>query len=171
MRLPDGSILMHAGQPYDPKKAHDYYEKHKHLKGRKKGVTDILAKSGNRVLTANNPKLQKQKADVAARVGVLQKKLALLQTELKKRMSEAKKAGREAKKPDTAAEKSGKARDAKKYRDKNKQKLKNQAKKSGGSSKGSSPKKPKGTTAELKNTIDRVKKNLDAAIAQQRALG
>lgn len=37
MKLPDGTVLMHGSQPYDPKKAHDYYLRNRKLKGRKKG--------------------------------------------------------------------------------------------------------------------------------------
>ena len=37
MELPDGTTLMHAGRPYDPKKAHEYYLRTRKLKGRKKG--------------------------------------------------------------------------------------------------------------------------------------
>lgn len=40
MRLPDGQIIMHGDRPYDPKKAHQYYEEHKKLKGRKKGKAE-----------------------------------------------------------------------------------------------------------------------------------
>jgi hypothetical protein len=29
--------LLHVAVGYDPTKAHDYYEKHKHLKGRRRG--------------------------------------------------------------------------------------------------------------------------------------
>lgn len=37
MELPNGEVLMHAGLPYDPKKAHEYYLRTRKLKGRKKG--------------------------------------------------------------------------------------------------------------------------------------
>jgi len=37
MDLPNGEVLMHAGRPYDPKKAHEYYLRTRKLKGRKKG--------------------------------------------------------------------------------------------------------------------------------------
>ena len=40
MELPNGEVLMHAGRPYDPKKAHDYYIRTRKLKGRKKGHVD-----------------------------------------------------------------------------------------------------------------------------------
>lgn len=37
MELPNGEVIMHAGRPYDPKKAHEYYLRTRKLKGRKKG--------------------------------------------------------------------------------------------------------------------------------------
>lgn len=37
MELPNGEVLMHAGRPYDPKKAHEYYLRTRKLKGRQKG--------------------------------------------------------------------------------------------------------------------------------------
>lgn len=37
MKLPDGTVLMHGSQPYDPKKAREYYLRTRKLKGRKKG--------------------------------------------------------------------------------------------------------------------------------------
>lgn len=37
MQLPDGSILMHAGLPYDPAKAHEYYLRVRKLKGSQNG--------------------------------------------------------------------------------------------------------------------------------------
>lgn len=40
MELPNGEILMHAGRPYDPKKAHEYYLRTRKLKGREKGQFD-----------------------------------------------------------------------------------------------------------------------------------
>lgn len=40
MELPNGDVLVHAGKPYDPKKAHEYYLRTRELKGRKKGQFD-----------------------------------------------------------------------------------------------------------------------------------
>ena len=37
MELPNGEVLMHAGRPYDPQKAHEYYMRTRKLKGRIKG--------------------------------------------------------------------------------------------------------------------------------------
>lgn len=40
MERANGEVLMHAGRPYDPKKAHEYYLRTRNLKGRKKGQYD-----------------------------------------------------------------------------------------------------------------------------------
>src|SRR3954447_15245791 len=38
MKTPINTELVHLMPGYDPAKAHQYYEEHKHLKGRKKGL-------------------------------------------------------------------------------------------------------------------------------------
>lgn len=180
MRLPDGTTLMHAGQPYDPAKAHDYYLRTRKLKGRKKGAAPTTGKPVpgakgvkpvQKKKKSDPAEITKLKAHTAARVAVLKKKLHQLQTELKKRMAEAEKS---AKKKPTAADKHAKARDAKQYRDKHKQQLKTKAKKAAGSGGGSSKPKAQGQQEgidHLKKTIDDVKTKLTAAVARQRALG
>lgn len=182
MRLPDGTTLMHAGQPYDPAKAHDYYLRTRKLKGRKKGATSPTGGKAAPGAVGGKPvrkkksdpaEIAKLKAHTAARVAVLKKKLHELQTELKKRMAEAEKSAKKADKKPTAADKHAQARDAKKYRDKHKQELKTKAKaaSSGG---GSSKSKAKGQQEgidNLKKTIDDVRTKLTAAVARQRALG
>lgn len=189
MKLPNGEILMHAGVPYDPVKAHEYYVRTRKLKGRKKGTRPTAsAVRGARLPVKGNPVLVKQRKEAAARVASLQKTLAKLQDALKTKMAEAKKAeqkskrsAKEAAKPDTAAEKSDKAREAKKYRDTHKQELKTKAKqdraKSGGSGGGSKSEIKKAgksvadSVAEIKTAIAGVQKALTAAKARQRALG
>lgn len=190
MELPDGTILLHAGKPYDPAKAHDYYVRTRKLKGRRKGrALPASANSikGKKLPSSNKNKalvikdIKAQKKSAAARVEVLKKKLSLLNAELKKRMSAARKseqksrkAKSEAKKPDTAAEKSKQARDAKKYRSKNQQKISTKAKQAASKEpKATKSKKPAkaDSVEELKKTIDRVQKSLADAIAKQRALG
>lgn len=194
MELPDGTILLHAGRPYDPAKARAYYLRTRKLKGRKKKgstfvVTDknkgtIISKSKRKAKgVSKDPKLRKQRVNAAVRVAVLKKKLSQLNGELKKRMAEARKSeqesrksAQEAKKPDTAAEKSKQARDAKQYRDKNQQKIATKAKQAAGKApdtKESKTKKSGGedSVQELKKTIERVQRSLAGAIAKQRALG
>lgn len=178
MRLPNGEVLMHGTRPYDPVKAHEYYERTKQLKGRRTGAATTIGGAKKPAPAVNNQK----KVAAAEQVARLRSKLAQLQTELKKRMAEARKADREAKKPATAAEKRKNAKESAQYRDKNQQKVKAQAKKSaakssGGSGGGSGAAGPRSSSgggnsvAELKQTIERVRTDLAAAVARQRALG
>jgi len=173
MRLPDGSTLIHDGQPYDPAKARAYYLRTRKLKGRKKGSADLAGlSSAKKQPVKNNPKLRKQRVQAAVRVAVLKKLLSQLNAKLKKQMAVTKKAGKEAKKPDTAAEKSGKARDAEKYRDKNEQKIKTKAKQASDKKPPSKKKAGGGDSVEdLTQKIEQTKKSLAGAIKKQRALG
>jgi len=166
---------MHAGSPYDPVKAHEYYIRTRQLKGRKPGA----GRPGGGIAPPRAADNQQRKIAAAEQVARLRSKLAQLQTELKKRMAEARKADAEAKKPATAAEKRQAAKDAKKYRDKNQQKVKAAAKKAaakssgggGGASASKSSSKGGNSVEDLKRTIDRVRTDLAAAVARQRALG
>src|SRR3954463_2788744 len=176
---------------YDPVKAHAYYEAHKHLKGRKSGRSDRSAKSrvGKAAVATNLGRSSKaaQLAKATKQVNDLRQRLTKLNTELKKRVAEEAKKGRaskadkqqsakEAAKPDTAAEKAKAARDAKQYRQKNQQQLKTKA--AAATSGGSKPKgaadspKPAGKSSveDLKATIGKVRDQLTAAVARQRAL-
>lgn len=208
MRMQDGTILMDGDlehrAPYDPKKAHDYYLRTRELKGRKGATAQpTVGRGPGRIqpgrhtvgkaqIKRNPAKLAAQRKVARAQVVSLQKKLAELQDALKAKMSEERKSARtalskvaksakDAAKPDTAAEKSEKAREAKKYRDKHKQELKTEAKKdtasSGGSSSGSksepksAAKSAGGSVKEIKAAIAGVKTALAAAKARQRALG
>ena len=164
---------------YDPVKAHEYYMRTRKLKGRKAAasVADTLRTSGEKPPTSNSAQLQRQRQVAAAQVANLRKKLAELNRALKERMAEARKSAKEAAKPDTAAEKAEKARDAKKYRDKNEQKLKTKAaakrsQSGGGSSKSDSKSSGgKDSVEELKATISKVEDSLKKAVARKRALG
>ncbi len=181
MELPDGTTLMHGPAPYDPVKAREYYLRTRKLKGRKKGVgrppKKGPAKASSLVTVTSNGKtyklspqqLKEQKVYAAKRVMKIKKKLHKLTAELKKKMAEAKEKEKEAKKPDSKAEKSEKAKDSEKYRDKNKQDLKNKSKKAASEEKAA--KKPETDSVEgLKKTIAGAQKSLKAAINRQRAL-
>lgn len=183
MRLPDGTILMHAKMPYDPAKAHAYYLKTRRLQGRQRGAIppaksshlklvkptfDVKVREGITVKLTSE-QLKEQKAHADARVQSIKKKLGKLNAELKKRLAEARQAERESKKPDTAAEKSKAARDSAQYRDKHKQELKNKGKKTASGSTSDSKSKPD-SVAELKKTIAGVQKSLAAAVDRQRSL-
>jgi hypothetical protein len=196
MRFPDTSKgeLAHL---YDPVKAHEYYERTKKLKGRKKGgaeaVKGILGRAGMSKATnlRKQDAIATKKARIDQQIRDLSSRLSKLNEELKKRMAEAKKsevkekrAAREAAKPDTAAEKREAAKSSKDWRAKNQQKVKNQAKEraskeksssggAGGSSgKGSKPKAGSSSSVEdLKASIGKVRTALAAAQARRRALG
>ena len=181
MKLPDGTTLMHGSAPYDPVKAREYYLRTRKLKGRKKGVARPLkgkkprrskaftVQVDGKTYKLSPRQLAEQKAYAEKRVLGIKKKLTQLNAELKKKMAEARKTEKEGKKPDSAAEKSEKARDSEKYRDKNKQELKNKSKKAASEEK--STKKPDIDSVEgLKKTIAGAQKNLKVAINRQRAL-
>lgn len=188
MQLPDGSILMHAKEPYDPRKAHEYYLRTRNLKGRKrsfleptKGKQTRLGKrpSGRATYTINvgggktakltARQLKEQKIYAAERVTAIKKKLSRLNRELKDRIAEAKKAEMEANKPKSASEKAEAARESEKYRDKHKQELKNKGKKAAAKKEAQIETKPD-RVEELKTSIKRVQKGLAAAVERQRSL-
>jgi hypothetical protein len=193
MRTPSEFELQHIlGAIYDPVKAHEYYEKHKKLKGRKKGsaqprpnrnagtgkIPTGFAKSNAK---RHESAKAKQKKELAARIQSLSKKLNELEALIRKkeheekadnRKSKAKKerAAKEKDKPKTAAEKAKAARENEKYRDKHKQGLKNKAKKaaskSGGSSSSKNKPAAKASVSELKVLATKVKGQI--AVAKQK---
>lgn len=189
MKLPDGTELTHAGQPYDPVKAHEYYLRTRKLKGRKKAAflpdrrqprrpaSYTVDVGGGKQIKMSPQELAKQKKYAAQRVKEIKEKLTKLNRLLKEKMREAEKAERKSKenaKPDSAAEKADKARDSKKYRDEHKQELKNKDKKdaakSGGSTKGSKDDKGESEVARLKRSVVKANKNLKVAVRRQKAL-
>lgn len=169
MQLPDGSVLMHGGAPYDPAKAHEYYLKTRHLHPRKKGYGTYTVNEGGHAVKLSADQLAEEKAYAAHRVAQSKAKLAALNKVLKVRLDAAHKKPAHPK-PLTAAEKAKAARDAKQYRAKHKQTLANKAKKSGGAAtKAATPKKHL-TTAALKKEIVVAKQSLKTAVAKQREL-
>jgi FtsZ-interacting cell division protein ZipA len=180
--------LVHMVPGYDPAKAHDYYLRTRKLHPRKKGAAQPTTgrTTGARMLRpvaarpTNNAALRKQRADAAAQVASLQKKLSQLHEALKAALAKEAAAKKSSAKP-TAADKSKKARESKKYRQEHKQQLKTKAKqdaaKSGGSSKGkgtattSSKKSGAGSSKSIRAAIAGVQRALAAAKARQRVLG
>lgn len=191
VRLPeDKPSLTHqslAGAHYDPFKAHEYYIRTRKLHPRQKGSGRTVVNRGRTRLRPATPNLQKQRAEAAAQVDSLQKKLSQLNQALKVALAKEAKP----KKPKylggggkpSAADKAKAARLNKKYRQKHKQQLKTKAKqasaKSGGGSGGSSSGKGTATTKKsgsgsstaIRAAITRVQQALAAAKARQRALG
>lgn len=185
MKLPDGTVLMHANAPYDPKKAHEYYLRTRKLKGRKPGAAQPpkLVPTGGRKLPKAPPKKHTQISDLSpqqkrelqvvarARVEKAQKKLNELNKKLKDKMAEAKKAERDAKKPKTAAEKSKDAREAKKYRQSHKTEISTKAKAKASSDKASGKDTASSNSVEgLKKQIAAAENELKVAKAKQKAL-
>jgi len=187
MRTPINTELQHLAPGYDPAKAHDYYEKHKHLKGRQKGSAESpLATIGKRAkrLAATSPKakqkiaLQNSIQNLEAKLGKLEQLIREKEAILKRDQAQAKVKVRKPKdKPQTAADKAKATRENKKYRDKHKQQLKTKAKqatgKSGGGSGGGSSKssaksqKPSDMSiANLKALATKVKGQI--AVAKQK---
>jgi hypothetical protein len=165
---------------YDPVKAHEYYEKHKHLKGRKTGASQQPA---DRRIVRHLPNARhKQKIELQNSIQNLQAKLGKLEDLIKKKEEILKKDKAQAKvrakkkdKPATAADKAKAARESKQYRQKHKQELKTKekqaaAKSGGGSSKSSgtkSHKKPSDMSiADLKALATKVKGQI--AVAKQK---
>jgi hypothetical protein len=188
MRLPDGTILMvtdEAGlrHAYDPAKAHQYYLRTRKLKGRKKGSTAVL-EGATRPKGPDPAVRARKKRELAQRIASLEQKLQKLELLIRKKETEAKQAAKkgaaekkeaakEAAKPDTAAEKAKKARDSKKYRDKNQSKLASKAgKEGGGAKKGTADTKKQSETsvADLKKLATKDKGQIATAKTRLRSL-
>ncbi len=188
MRTPTDVELDQLAHIYDPVKAHEYYERTKKLKGRKKATLQPIGFAAANAQRHEAAK-PRQRRELAQRIRSLSSKLQKLEARIRElehkeasenRKSKAKKerAAKEAAKPKTAAEKAEAAREAKKYRDKNQQKLtaerktmdpKEAAKKVLGG--GSSGKKASGTKkttslSELKSLATRVRGQI--AVAKQK---
>lgn len=159
------ALLEHA---YDPKKAHDYYEAHKHLKGRKSGGKVIPLKG--RPVAKHDPSANHISPAMQQQINSIKSRLAQLQTRLRELLANQRD---ESKKSDhkTAAEKSKDARESKKYREEHKtelaQKRKQDAKSGGGSS--SSGGISSMTETEVRAAIARTRSDLQAAVAKARA--
>jgi len=167
---------------YDPAKAHAYYLRTRKLKGRNKGSAKPAAAGLGRPAGDSRARARK-KQELAQRIGNLEKKLQKLEALIRKKETEAKqaarkgaadkrKAAKEAAKPDTAAEKAEKARDSKKYRDKNQSKLASKAGKSGGGAKKGSkePTTSESSVADLKKLATKVKGQIATAKTRLRSL-
>lgn len=178
MRIPVDTELRHIMPGYDPKKAHDYYEQHKHLTGRKKGKIKPEPLPGSHKIKLSAAKV-KQRVELQARIQTLEKRLQELQDLIRKkeheeasddRKSKAKKerAAKDKDKPKTAAEKSKAARENEKYRDKHKQEIKSKESsgKSGGESAKTKSKSSSETVSDLKALATKVKGQI--AVAKQK---
>lgn len=168
MDLPDGSVLMHAGVPYDPRKAHQYYMDHRQLKGRKpgKGTYRIKSRTGG-YYKVSAQQLEEQKVYAAARTANFKKNLSDLGVLLRAKQKAAHEAKVKAARPKTLAEKADAARAASKYRAKNQQHIKSKAKAKDSTKKSTSQ---VDTIDSLNKQIVTTKANLLNAVARQREL-
>jgi hypothetical protein len=169
MKLSDGTVLMHGKTPYDPKKAHDYYMRTRHLKGRKKGSSYTVTKN-NHTYTLTAHQLEEQKAYAAMRVSKITARLNELRSKLQERMREAQKKKVSVDKKPTAADKSKEKRQAKQYRQSHRQELSNKAKTRRVTHPKTKTTTHKDPVAELERKITEVKNRLEAAVQTQRAL-
>lgn len=140
---------------YDAGKAHEYYERTKHLKGRKKGAGDPPAAPHK----ANPAKA----AAAQQKVAQIEAKLTRLRSLLQSRMKDSGKS--------TQADKLKDRQDSKEYRAKHKNEIKNDrakaARKSGG---GGGKSSSSMSTPELKAAIRNTVVQLKQAIADARSL-
>ena len=180
MRLSDGTILMHDRAPYDPVKAHEYYIRTRHLKGRRKGrqlpsapsrgdsknSTYTVRLRNGKTVVLTHQQLVEQQAYAAKRVGEIKARLNELGAKLRKMIADAKARESKHKKPPTAADKRKAAQEAKQYRRKHRQKLSDKAK----ADRKKKPATHHDTVSELEHKIKQVKGRLQAAVAIQRAL-
>jgi len=126
---------------YNPVKAHEYYERTKKLKGRKKGAE--RAKNGRSVgVKSSNPTFSSGTKDSAERVNRLKAKVATLEKALsaaQAALSKKRQDARKTKKDNSDGKSSEKEkRTSKEYRDKHKQEIATKRKKDKSSSSGSS---------------------------------
>lgn len=170
MRLPNGETLIHQNAPYDPVKAHAYYIRTRHLKGRKQGSDYQVQTQYGRTETLTPQQLQEQRAYASHRVGVIQNRLADLKVKLQEAL--AKQSTTATPKTKTAASKVQAAQKAKTYRQTHQQQIKNKATATKAAS--STTKKtsvPKGTDINsLKDKIAVTHQDLLDAVAKQRRL-
>lgn len=166
-----GRLLAHIAADYDPAKAHDYYEHHKHLKGRRpaqvKPHTVRPSKTGLTRAQIHSAAKEKQRVELSAAISRLTSRLQKLEALIKQRESDAasenrkstakkERAAKEKDKPETAADKAKTARDNKQYRDSHQQKLKSASKTSSSSSKSTKSSSNKHSIEELKSLATRV---------------
>lgn len=154
-------------RPYDPKKAHQYYEEHKHLKGRQPGKSELNNSGGHgtsRSVTRKNPVMATMvgpKQNAQLRVVRLTQKISKLQDALKKAeaalLTKRKTERQNSDGKTTAKEKQA----AQKYRDTHKSQIaakeKQKSSSGGGSSSSGSPSLSSMSTSELESRISRIK--------------
>lgn len=167
---------------YDPRKAHDYYERHKHLKGRQShNVENVMKTAGStKVVKRKNPQMAKtvdSRKSAQMRVVRLVQKLHSLQNALKQ-AEEALANKRKEAKQNSDGKTTVKERNAsKKYRDTHKAQIAAKEKKSAtstpSSSSGGSSSGPKSVAdmseSELTDRVSKIKGLISTAKKQIQA--
>lgn len=157
---------------YDPVKAHEYYERTKELKGRKKAAPK--PRGGNRQPKAHASGSPRHKIrGTQARITRLRGKISTLNkalSEAEAALSAKRQSARKTAKQNSDGKTTAKERqNSQQYRDKHKEELKAKRKKSGssgGSSKSSSKSVSSMSTQELTNRISKIKSALRDAKQQ-----
>jgi hypothetical protein len=160
--------LLHAAVGYDPRKAHDYYEKHKTLKGRKRGQAVVPV--GRTPARGQAGIRDKQRKELASGILSLSAKLVKLEARIRemeqkapsenhKSTAKQERAVKETNKPKTAVEKAKVARDSRKF-------LKHKAEQVSGKSGDGSEDKKSASISELKALATKVKGQI--AVAKQK---
>jgi hypothetical protein len=167
MELPDGTILMHGKVPYDPRKAHEYYMRTRLLKGRKKGASYTVKTDGGGTVRLSEQQLTEQKAYAAKRVSEIKTRLVELSAKLQEMKASAR---RKTDRKPTAADRSKTKRDARKYREKHRSELVSKARRRGSKTHSSKSHTKQSGVVELEHKIVKIRSNLRAAVAKQRAL-
>lgn len=172
MLLPNGEVLKHEDAPYDPVKAHEYYIRTRHLKGRRKGSDYTVTTEYGRSETLTPQQLVEQRAYASHRVNVITNRLTDLKTQLAAAVAKAAK-GPKTPQPKTAAEKLKAANTAKTKRQEHQQQLKNKAKTASAKKAATTTTKKTSTGTDINSLQDRIAvthQNLLDAVAKQRRL-
>lgn len=176
---------------YDPRKAHEYYLRTRHLKGRNpagaKIVDSTLEKIGSVKVTKKPANRPERKASAQNRVirlteklHTLQKALAEAETALREKKQKSRQTQQQEDKKNSDNKTTAKERAAaQKYRDTHKSKLATEAKRSAGSSGGGSSPKSVSEMSEseltdriskIKNLISSAKQQIQAANSQAKSM-
>jgi multidrug resistance efflux pump len=150
--------------PYDATKAHDYYERTKHLKGRKKGQAPTPHVQKHLAKHPNNKSLDQKVTEIRGKLDQLR---ALLR---EKKASAHKSATAKPDKNKNSVQKAADAQKSRDYYDKHKQSIKADHKK-GGSGGGAKPGRKTAkdmSTEELQSEIRSLVGQLKQAIANAR---
>lgn len=163
---------------YDPVKAHAYYERTKHLKGRNKGAGNNVVPIGRHHKAVPDKKPSHPHSvspALQARIQHLEHRLNELRDHLRKLMASKQKKSTASTKPQhqTVADKQKKAAADKKYQQQHKSELAQKRKSASKSGSGGGSSKSSGiasmTEAQLRSAIKTTQANLHEAVAKARA--